>query len=170
MRASGAAAALRRETRAGATALTATAGALLVRLAAERAATGRLTHAALADDARALVRAQPAMASICWLADAVLRAGDVADAALRAGDEPDAGAVAAAVARFEAALGAAAAAVEARAAALVPDEGTVLTLSASSLVERALGRAHREGRAFRAVCLEARPRREGAALDREPDH
>src|SRR5262249_40055765 len=108
--------------------------------------------AELADDARALVRAQPAMASICRLADA----------ALRAAAEPEA--VAAAVARFDAAMGAAAAAAEARAAAPGPGRGAALPPSAGSLVERALGRAHGDGGAFRVLCLEARPRREGAAL------
>ena len=67
-------AAIRGETRVGATELTARAGALLVEEATERATAGRLTQATLAGLARALVRAQPAMASICRLANAVLLA------------------------------------------------------------------------------------------------
>lgn len=144
-------AAVRGETRVGATALAARAGALL---AAEVAA-GALDAAGLATLARALVRAQPAMASLCRLADAVLATFDRA---------PTPTAVADAVAAFEARVQAEAAAIEAAATVVVPPGATVFTLSASSLVERALLRLHREGRGVRVVCFESRPLREGAAL------
>ena len=147
-------AAIRGETRVGATELTTRAGALLVEEATERAAAGRLTQATLAGLARALVRAQPAMASICRLANAVLLAAH----------PPTAEAVARAVAAYEADARTAARDLEVRGAELVPNGGTVVTLSASSLVERAIVRSHDDGRRFRVLCLEARPKREGAAL------
>ena len=143
-----AAAAIRADTRAGATALAARAGGALRELAADAAAAQRLDAALLADAVRALVRAQPAMAPLCRLGSAVLDA---------AGDSPTAAAVAEAVAAYEADGAAEAAATAERGAALVPDGGEILTLSASSLVERALRAARADGRRFRVVCLESRP-------------
>jgi translation initiation factor eIF-2B subunit delta len=150
-----AAAAIRADTRAGATALAARAGVALRELAADAEAARRLDAALLARAVRALVRAQPAMAPLCRLGSAVLDA---------AGESPTAAAVAGAVAAYEARAAAAAAATATRGAALVPDGGEVLTLSASSLVERALRAAHADGLRFRVICLESRPGREGAAL------
>jgi translation initiation factor 2B subunit (eIF-2B alpha/beta/delta family) len=150
-----AAEAIRADTRSGATALTARAGAALRAIAAEAEAAGRLDVPLLAAAARALVRAQPAMASICRLGDAVLAA---------VGDAPTAAEVAAAVTAFEEQSAADAAAVVARAVALVPDGGRLLTLSASSLVERAVLAAQNMGRRVHVVCLESRPGREGAVL------
>jgi len=150
-----AAQAIRADTRSGATALTVRAGAALRSLAAEAEAEGRLDAALLTDAALALVRAQPAMASICRLGAAVLAA---------ASGQPRAASVAAAVATFDEQSTADAAAVVSRAVALLPDGGRVLTLSASSLVERALLAAQGAGRRLGVVCLESRPRREGAAL------
>jgi translation initiation factor 2B subunit (eIF-2B alpha/beta/delta family) len=123
----------------------------------QREAAGRLDRPALARAARALIRAQPAMAAIARLADAVLAA---------VGDAPTAPAVVAAVQAFDARVRRAAAAIEREAVALVPPGGTVLTLSASSLVERTLLRAHRDGRGPRVICPESRPGREGAELAR----
>ncbi len=150
-----AAAAIRADTRSGATALTARAGAALRAIAAEAEAEGHLDAALLAAAVRALVRAQPAMASICRLGDAVLAA---------AGEAPTAAVVAAAVAAFEISSAADAAAAVERAVALVPNGGRLLTLSASSLVERTVLAAQGTGRRVHVVCLESRPGREGAAL------
>jgi len=110
----------------------------------------------LADTARAVIAAQPAMAPLLALACAVLRA---------VGAAPDKPAIAArqALLEFTARLDRIAREVPERAEGLVPAGGRVLTLSASSTVRRALCLAAGR-RTFDVVCLEGRPALEGRSL------
>lgn len=108
-----------------------------------------------------ILDAQPAMAPLVHLVAGVLIAVD----------EVDDLAGARAVARKEAAcfrteLEGAGRKVAGLTARLLPDEGRILTISASSTVEGALVEACREGRRLEVLCLESRPLSEGRNLAR----
>ena len=107
----------------------------------------------LAEAARAILDAQPAMAPLLALSCNVVRAATSA---------PDKAAIAArqALLEFGARLDRIAREVPERAEALIPAGGRVLTLSASSTVRRSL--CHAAGRrTFDVICLESRPGCEG---------
>lgn len=136
-------AAIATDSRSGATALTLLAVEALV--AAEAA--GEVLPAA-----RAVVQAQPAMASLLNLAGEALAAAEAGQSA---------GAVARA---FAARLEETSAGVTRRAAELIPPGGIVLTVSSSSAVRSAVLAAHQSGRRLRLLCLESRPALEGREL------
>ena len=96
------------------------------------------------ETARALIAAQPTMASIVNLAKSSLSPLEFADAFMSHGQ----------------------AAIR-HAAELIRDGQTVLTHSFSSAVMEALLAAHRLGRRFEAICLESRPICEGHGLAKE---
>ena len=107
-----------------------------------------------------IMDAQPAMAPLVCLAREVLEAVEGAESveearrlAARTAEE------------FRAALEARTVAVGERAAAHLPEEGTVVTLSSSSTVRAALLERPGDTR-LRVVCLESRPMREGQMLAR----
>lgn len=107
----------------------------------------------VAETARALLEAQPAMAPLFALACTVLRAAAAAP-------EAPAPAVRQALSEFATRLDRVAREVPERAEGLVPAGGRVLTLSASSTVQRALCLAAAR-RTFDVMCLEGRPALEG---------
>jgi translation initiation factor 2B subunit (eIF-2B alpha/beta/delta family) len=116
-----------------------------------RAAEALLGSADVKTAARALIDAQPAMASIRALAERVLRnpdkAGVICREVLRQG-------------RIRLAAAAA------RAAQLLPDGGVAMTHSFSATVEESFYAAQRAGKTFRVIATESRPMREGIALAR----
>jgi translation initiation factor 2B subunit (eIF-2B alpha/beta/delta family) len=136
------------------------ADAIVRALARERAADAVAVRAELAELARALVQAQPAMAPVRGVAAAALTGALGTDAA--EARQGAAEAVAAYLRRLETAP------VEAgrRAAALLRPGARVLTLSRSSTVQAALLEAGRAG-ALAVVCLESRPTFEGRRLAAE---
>ena len=106
----------------------------------------------LAETARAILDAQPAMAPLLALACNIVRAaGGAADAPVAARQ---------ALLEFSARLDRIAREVPERAEGLIPAGGRVLTLSASATVRRALCLAAGR-RTFDVVCLEGRPALEG---------
>jgi translation initiation factor 2B subunit (eIF-2B alpha/beta/delta family) len=167
---------IRAEKRAGATALVRRAAEALRLLADAIPAAGADWPTLLADTAAELATARPAFAGLTRLASAALDA-----AASAASPDEAAGAVRAAAERFVGALDEDAARIVARAAGLLrdprrlgaagpasstgPTDGRVrvLTISASSLVERALLAAAELG-SLQVTCLESRPMLEGTAL------
>lgn len=138
--------------------------AVVARMASEvmRRATGRIEagtlpefRGALADTGLLVLDAQPAMAPLVALVREVLDAVDRAD------DVPSAREAAKAAAdAFRSGLETRSRVVAARAAALLPREGDVLTLSSSSTVRAALLH-NAQTRAGRVVVLESRPMQEG---------
>lgn len=115
----------------------------------------------LSDLATRILDAQPAMAPLIHLGSRILLAAE---------DEEDLPAarraVLAAAADFRERVGRASDEVARRAVPLLPDEGRVLTLSASSTVRHAVEAAAEEGRSLEVVCLESRPMSEGRHLAR----
>jgi ribose 1,5-bisphosphate isomerase len=124
-------------------------------------ADGTKLREALAEAARRLVAAQPAMASIFNLANAVLFAIEGVEdlSALRS-------LVTSACRGFTAKIAEAHEAISQAARAHIPDGGTVLTHSFSSTVAAALFAAWRSGRRFSVICTESRPLCEGVTLAR----
>ncbi|NLC59455.1 MAG: hypothetical protein GX774_21665 [Armatimonadetes bacterium] len=142
---------IRADNRSGATALTERGAALL-------AAAVALPPAEYQQVAQAVACAQPAMASLLRLANAVL---------LAAAAHPEASAVAArrAAEQFLSDLRDHAAAAVPQGAALAQGR-RVLTHSASSLVAEALQQAHAAGGVRQVTCTESRPAGEGVTLAR----
>lgn len=105
----------------------------------------------LIDIARRLVCAQPAMAPLVNLADALLRRPDAIGEAAR---------------DFLARLEAARENVARHGAALIPDGASLLTHSSSQAVLDALLAAHASGKRFLVHATESRPQREGVWLAR----
>lgn len=147
--------------------------AVVARMACEvvRRATSRIeadstaqVRQALAEVGILMLEAQPAMAPLVALVGEVLAAVDAAE-----GPQEALEAARGAADTFRAGLETRAHVVAARAAALLPPDGDILTLSSSSTVRAALlhGAARRSGRV---VVLESRPMQEGhltaAALGR----
>jgi translation initiation factor 2B subunit (eIF-2B alpha/beta/delta family) len=137
---------IRLDNRSGASALLRRAADALRRAAA----TGRPEQAIEA--ARMVARARPAMGALCRLASATLVGIDT-------GVGPDA--VREAIDDFMAGVEASGAATVDHMARLIGSTDVVVTLSASSLVERTIMRARRVGRV---ICLESRPACEGVDL------
>ena len=115
----------------------------------------------LVDVARALRRAQPAMAPLLHLADRALRAAQNLDD-VRSMRE----AVRQAVEAFRTGLRAGAEQIARAGADLVVDGATVVTVSHSSAVAGALLYARRDGKRLRVICPESRPLYEGRELAR----
>ena len=136
---------IRRDNRSGATALLGRAADALTLAAA----TASLTE--LADAARSVAAVRPAMGALCRLASVALAAAEDASSARAAGP---------AVRRFMRRVEGQAPAIAERAAGLIRPGDVALTISASSLVERAL----RAATPRRVICLESRPANEGVAL------
>ncbi len=112
----------------------------------------------MAEVGHVLMAAQPAMASFFTLANTVLQAAERAPLeAKRAAVQATARGFAAQVARRGAKLAEAC-------LPLIPENASVITLSASSAVEGALRRAHDAGRLARVICSESRPLNEGVGL------
>lgn len=111
------------------------------------------SEAALREAGEALIRAQPAMAPLHHLVQAVVAGG--------------AARVAETCAQFLERLEREGAAVACQAAEMIRDGMTVMTHSRSSTVLRALLEAWRSGRRFEVIATESRPRREGVTLARE---
>jgi translation initiation factor eIF-2B subunit delta len=105
----------------------------------------------LLDVCRALIGAQPAMASLANLASAVAQSRRAEEAARRFIEKTER-------AIRDASL---------HAAGLIKDNSTVLTHSRSSTVVRAFRAALRDGRAFRVIATESRPLLEGRRLASE---
>jgi len=105
----------------------------------------------LAEAARRLVEAQPAMAPLVNLADSLLRQSDELEQAAR---------------DFLARLDAARRAVSRHGAALIADGASLLTHSASQAVLDALLAARAEGKRFLVYVTESRPQCEGVSLAR----
>lgn len=136
------------DSRSGATALAERAAALLT--AAQSLPAEELPALCVA-----LAKAQPAMAPLLRLANAVLLAAEshpASNAATRAAAE-----------EFVSDLREHTARASRHGAAILPD-GRVLTHSASSLVAEAILTAHADGRRIEVVCSESRPGFEGRAL------
>jgi len=146
---------LREDVVSGASKLARKAADVLVRAIAAERAEGTDVRTLVADVGRRILDAQPAMAPLVGL---------VAEAVRAAGGAPTPDEAWQAVSRsvhgFAAEMEARAPALAARAAALLPRDGDVLTLSSSSTVLSALLR-DREGRRGRVVVLESRPAGEG---------
>jgi translation initiation factor eIF-2B subunit delta len=106
----------------------------------------------------ALIRAQPLMAPLVNLVNAVLWT-------LEERETPDElrMAVAQATAEFKRQLQQNAQRVAEGALALIADSSTIMTISRSGTVEQALLHARRAGRHFAVICLESRPACEGRA-------
>ncbi len=149
------------DNRSGADTLARKAAEVLELQAAGPSPDGPALREALVEAARLLVAAQPAMASIFNLANAVLFAIEgIHDApSLRS-------AVTAICRRFAAEIATAHEAISQAAREQIPDGGTVLTHSYSSTVVDALLGAWRCGRRFSVICTESRPLCEGVALAR----
>ncbi len=111
------------------------------------------SEAALREAGEELVRAQPAMAPLYNLVQAVIAGG--------------AGRVAETCAQHWARVERATVAVAAEGAALIRHGMVVMTHSRSSTVRRALLTAWESGRRFEVITTESRPRCEGVALARE---
>ncbi|MFN8500262.1 MAG: hypothetical protein U0641_20600, partial [Anaerolineae bacterium] len=140
----------------GATALTREAAEIFAVLAEVSRAPGAAQFLAdLAEAGRVMMAAQPAMASLFALANAVLWAVDASPAQGRRRLAQDtAGAFAATLAdRLPQIAGIA--------TAFLPSNAGVVTHSASAAVEATLLRAHTEGRLASVVCPESRPMTEG---------
>lgn len=123
-----------------------------------RAASAEELREALGATARAILDAQPAMAPVVALARAVLdatrtsrRVEDVRAEAARAAE------------RFGAEIQEWVQQAAKAAGSVLPESGSILTVSSSSTVRRTLLEGAR-GRELRVVCLEGRPRFEGRTL------
>ena len=126
-------------------------------------ADGRPLADALEPDVIALADAQPAMAALIALGTRLLA---VASKAARE-EVPDAEArarVRSGLDAWQADVHAASEALVRHAQAIVPASGWVATTTRSSLVERALLHAHREGKPLRVLLSESRPMNEGRGL------
>jgi translation initiation factor 2B subunit (eIF-2B alpha/beta/delta family) len=150
---------IRHDNRAGATALLGRAADVLALAAGALPLLGPGWRQELTAASRELAAVRPALGAIYRLAGLALGAAERAEtpAEARAGLTRTAG-------RFVGRVARQAPAIADRAAGLLPPEATVVTISASSLVERALLAAARAGRPPRVVCLESRPALEGRAL------
>ena len=116
----------------------------------------------LGETARALARAQPAMAPILNLANSVLwRAGEAAELRQIQAE------VEAACREFVDGLDAAGEQVSRQASGLIRDGIAVITHSYSQTVLNALVAARKTGKQFEVICPEARPICEGVALARD---
>lgn len=154
--------AIGRDNTSGAVALTvqgAEALALLARLSQARSAAGFQTE--LLEAGQALIRAQPAMASLFNLVNAVLLAVEGAEdlEAMRETVRERAQGFAAELEQRSQRI--AEATLE-----LIHEGATVMTLSYSATVLAALLRARGAGKRFQVLCPESRPQREGLALAR----
>ena len=150
---------IRSDSRSGATALLRRA-AVALELAVEAAeAEGRALRGELRQAARAVASVRPAMGAMCRLASVALAALDKA-----ATDTDAAARVRAALGRFTRRVERDAPWIAARASGLLQEREVVVTISASSLVERTLVAAAAKGRTAVAVCLESRPALEGVPL------
>jgi translation initiation factor 2B subunit (eIF-2B alpha/beta/delta family) len=150
---------IRAEKRKGASALVRRAAEAFRLLANALPSAGDDWHPTLTDASIALATVRPAFAGLTRLATAAL---DAADPAMTPGEA--ARALCAAVDGFTAGLDHDAERIVARAARLLGEQRRrVLTISASSLVERALLGASTRAQ-LQVVCLESRPMLEGTAL------
>lgn len=148
--------AIRGDRRSGATALAGRAAEALTLLLDEPGEPGPDTLEAWRAATRELAACRPPIASLFALADQVARlatTGSPADAPPRDLARSFAG-----VLRQRADL------IAGQALPLLDGPRRVLTISASSMVERSLVEAHRRGGPLKVVCLESRPGREGVAL------
>lgn len=109
-----------------------------------------------------ILDAQPAMAPLVHLGGRVLTAVEEADELSGARRT-----VKAEAARFRSDLEAEGREVARRSARVLPEEGRITTVSASSTVESALVEAWSEGHRFEVVCLESRPMSEGRNMARQ---
>lgn len=153
-------AALRNDTTSGATALARFAGEILVRVTEifARVPNAELRSRIIAAG-KAVIAAQPAMATIYCLVNDVLGAlGDGAGGPGLAGRVQDRARA------YLAGLDRAQEAAAARGASLVDEGSLIVTHSRSSLVEKALLAARSAGKAFSVVCTESRPGGEGCSL------
>jgi ribose 1,5-bisphosphate isomerase len=149
------------DNRSGADTLARKAAEVLELQAAAPSTDGTGLREALAEAARLLVAAQPAMASIFNLANAVLFAIEGVD------DAPSLrNAVISTCRGFTAKIARVHEVISEAAREEVPDGGTVLTHSYSSTVADALLGAWRCGRRFSVICTESRPLCEGVSLAR----
>lgn len=155
--------AIRRDNTSGAVALTVQGTETLAFLAQiSQAGSAAEFRAELLETGWALIAAQPAMASLFNLVNAVLLSAEEArdvDAMRETVGERARGFATELEQRgqriAEAALG------------LIHDGATVMTISYSATVLTALLRAREAGKRFRALCPESRPQREGVALARQ---
>jgi len=154
--------ALRDDNTAGATALAHLAGEIMVRVAetSQNVPTTELRSRIIAAG-KAVIGAQPAMATIYCLVNDVLAAlhESHSDEELRA-------TIRARTHQFSSQLSAASWASAHHAAQLISKDAIVLTHSRSSLVETALVEAAGQGLTFSVICTESRPLGEGQALAR----
>jgi translation initiation factor eIF-2B subunit delta len=149
---------IRNDNRSGATALLRRAASALELAVDAHPEAGTTGPGELARAARAVATVRPAMGALCRLAGVALAAAEGAPPAEAAPRSI------AAIRRFMRRVEREASAIADRAAGLLGPGDLVVTISASSLVERAVLAAAAEGRAPRVVCLESCPAREGAAL------
>ena len=107
-----------------------------------------------------MLHAHPSMASVINLFNNIWTAVEIhsTDVAAALADVCDV------AARYTQSIGQRLASVSEQAAAIVPADALVLTLSASSTVAEALIQAHSDGKNPRVICLEARPMLEGQAI------
>jgi translation initiation factor eIF-2B subunit delta len=152
--------AIRRDNTSGAVALTVQGAetlALLARVSQARSAAAFRTE--LLEAGQALVTAQPAMASLFNLVNAVLlsveEARDVDAMRETVGEKAR---------RFVAELEQRSQRIAKAALGLIYDGATLMTISYSATVLAALLRTREAGKRFRVLCPESRPQREGVAL------
>jgi len=124
---------------------------------------GRPLDARLAEDAIGLADAQPAMAGLISVGTRVLAVAHKATLE-EAPNEEVKGRVQAALAAWQRDFAAASEAVVLQAQALLAGSPWVATTTRSSLVERALLKAHAEGKGVRVMLSESRPMNEGQGL------
>jgi translation initiation factor eIF-2B subunit delta len=136
-------------------------GALALTLLADgsQALRGKQFREELSTAGQALIEAQPTMASLFNLVNAVLLSIENLDdlSAMKAMARTTA-------TEFSAALGRRTGEISRQAARLIEEGATVLTHSYSSTVLKALLAAHQDGKSFRVICTESRPMLEGRDL------
>ena len=142
----------------GAQRMTEKAAALLVARLAQKKFTATEARQVLAQIARDLIFAQPSMASLFNLFDAVFERIE------RVRSQNSAAAVRQAAQDFSRAMVAHTSEISLRLGALLHDDDVVLTHSASQVVREALSSCRREGRRFAVICTESRPILEGVSL------
>jgi len=143
----------------GAQRMTEKAAALLVARLAQKKFTATAARQLLAQIARDLIFAQPAMASLFNLFNAVFERIERVhgqDSAARAAHQ--------AAQDFARAMVAHTSDISLRLGELLHDDDVVLTHSASQAVRSALSSCRRQGRRFAVICTESRPIREGVSL------
>lgn len=146
----------------GATALLLAAAEALRQLCEDSTIADTQIRGVLAEAARQLVAAQPSMAPMFNLANAVLLAAEAADAPEKVRELMHS-----ACGAFIADNQEAEAILQKKAVGIIRNGDIVLTHSCSSAVRKCLLQATASGKAVEVICTESRPRNEGVVLARE---